>query len=49
MSNKLLWTAVICMCLGGGSVARQNAADAPASKEDVERYLQVMHSREMMT
>jgi hypothetical protein len=37
------------MCLCGGSAAQQNAADAPASKEDVERYLQVMHSREMMT
>lgn len=26
----------------------QTAADSPASKEDVERYLQVMHSHEMM-
>lgn len=29
-------------------VAQQTAADAPATKEDVERYLNVMHSREMM-
>jgi hypothetical protein len=26
----------------------QTAADSPASKEDVEKYLQVMHSHEMM-
>jgi uncharacterized protein len=47
---KKLWCAVVlCMCLGCAGVARQNAADPPASKEDVQRYLQVMHSREMMT
>lgn len=49
MIKKLLCAVVLCMCLGGGGVAQQNAADAPASKEDVERYLQVMHSREMMS
>jgi hypothetical protein len=49
MIKKLLCAVVLCMCLSGGGVAQQNAADAPASKEDVERYLQVMHSREMVT
>jgi uncharacterized protein len=49
MIKKIMGAAVLCMCLGGIGVAQQNAADAPASKEDVERYLQVMHSREMMT
>jgi hypothetical protein len=29
--------------------AQQSPVDPPASKEDIERYLQVMHSREMMT
>jgi len=29
-------------------VVAQTAADAPASKEDVERYLDAMHSHEMM-
>jgi uncharacterized protein len=48
MIKKLLCAAVLCMCLSGSGVAQQNAADAPASKEDVERYLQVMHSREMV-
>jgi uncharacterized protein len=49
MIKKLLCAAALCMCLGGSGVAQQDAADAPASKEDVERYLQVMHSREMIT
>lgn len=49
MIKKFLCAVVLCVCLGGGGVAQQNAEDAPASKEDVERYLQVMHSREMVT
>jgi hypothetical protein len=48
MIKKLLCAAVMCMCLSGSGAAQQNAANAPASKEDVERYLQVMHSREMI-
>lgn len=28
--------------------AQQSAADAPATKEDIQRYLDAMHSREMM-
>jgi uncharacterized protein len=49
MIKRLFYIAAISLCLGGIGVAQQNGADAPASKEDVERYLQVMHSREMMT
>ena len=49
MIKKLLCAVVLCMCLSGSGVAQQNAADAPASKENVERNLQVMHSREMVT
>src|SRR5712664_4240877 len=29
-------------------LAQQSPADAPATKEDVQKYLEVMHSREMM-
>jgi len=29
--------------------AQQTAADAPATKEDIQRYMDVMHSRDMMT
>ena len=38
--------ALLCARIGW---ARQSAADAPATKEDVQRYLDVIHSREMMT
>jgi hypothetical protein len=30
------------------SFAQQNAADAPASKENIEKYLDTMHSRDLM-
>jgi hypothetical protein len=30
------------------SLAQQNPADAPASKQDIERYLGAMHSRDLM-
>jgi uncharacterized protein len=30
-------------------LAQQSHSDAPATKEDVQKYLEVMHSREMMT
>jgi hypothetical protein len=29
--------------------AQQTAADAPATKEDIQRYMDVMHSRDMMS
>ncbi len=39
---------IACLLLGSVSFAQQNPADAPASKEDVEKYLDVMHTRDMM-
>ena len=39
---------LLCLSLGGFSAAQQSAADSPATKEDIQRYLQVMHSRDMM-
>ena len=38
--------ALLCAATGW---AQQSGADAPATKEDVQRYLDVIHSREMMT
>jgi len=38
--------ALFCAVTGW---AQQSATDAPATKEDVQRYLDVIHSREMMT
>jgi hypothetical protein len=42
----LALTACLVFALSG--VAQQSPADAPATKEDVERYLEVTHSRNMM-
>jgi hypothetical protein len=38
-----------CLAFALTAVAQQSPADAPATKEDVQKYLEVMHSREMMT
>lgn len=48
MRRLLASLALALLCIAGGS-ARQSAADAPATREDVQRYLEVIHSREMMT
>lgn len=37
-----------CLLLGSVSYAQQNPPDAPASKEDIERYFDVMHTRDLM-
>ncbi len=47
MKNSVLALLLLVMVAPVG-FAQQNATDAPATKEDVERYLEVMHSREMM-
>jgi len=36
------------LLLASVNFAQQNPADAPASKEDIEKYLDVMHSRDMV-
>jgi uncharacterized protein len=36
------------LLLGSVCLAQQNPADAPASKEDIEKYLAVMHTRDLM-
>lgn len=45
--KRLLIAAILClafMC----AVQAQQASDAPASKEDVEKYLLAVHSHDMM-
>jgi hypothetical protein len=46
--KRILITATLCLafCLTG--LAQQNASDAPASKEDIQRYLEAIHSHDMM-
>jgi hypothetical protein len=47
--NRLFIVMAACLGLAAAGAAQQTAADAPASKEDVQKYLEVMHSRDMMT
>jgi uncharacterized protein len=46
MKLRLL-AAILFLSTGWTCAAQQNAADAPATKEDIQRYLQIVHSREM--
>ena len=39
---------MFCLLTGFAGFAQQTASDAPATKEDIQKYLEVMHSREMM-
>ena len=45
--KKSLVTLFLCLALCATGLA-QNPADQPATKADVDRYLEAMHSREMM-
>jgi hypothetical protein len=49
VSMKRIFLALIaCLAFAMSGVAQQSPADAPATKEDVQKYLDVMHSREMI-
>jgi uncharacterized protein len=45
--NRFLIAAILCAASSWTSLA-QTAADAPATKDDVERYLEAVHSHDMM-
>ncbi|HET8924952.1 MAG TPA: DUF2059 domain-containing protein [Candidatus Acidoferrum sp.] len=47
--KRILLAAAFCLCTAMMGFAQQAALDAPATKEDVQKYLEVMHSREMMS
>jgi hypothetical protein len=47
--KRFLLATFILICAASISFAQQSAADSPASKEDVQKYLEVMHSREMVS
>lgn len=47
--KRYLSVIAISLLLGLTAVAQQNPSDAPATKEDIEKYLDVTHSREMMS
>lgn len=46
--KRLIIVMTACLAFAGAGAAQQTAADAPATKEDIQKYLEVMHSREMM-
>jgi len=46
--KKLLIAVVICFALSLTGLSQQNPADQPASRADVERYLDAIHSHDMM-
>jgi hypothetical protein len=46
--KSILMAAALCLVFAMAGVAQQSSADTPATKEDIQRYLDVMHSREMM-
>jgi hypothetical protein len=46
--KRILITAMLCLALGSIGLAQQNDNDAPATVEDVENYMQVIHSHEIM-
>jgi hypothetical protein len=39
---------ILCLSFASSGLAQGTAADVPASKEDVERYLHAVHSQDMM-
>jgi uncharacterized protein len=46
--KRFLLTLAVCLAFVTTGAAQQSAADTPATKEDVQRYLDIMHSREMI-
>jgi len=45
--NRALFGLVACLLLASPSFAQQNPADAPASREDVEKFMAVTQKREL--
>ena len=46
--KRFLIAALLCLAFSANGLAQQTPDQNPASKEDVERYLDVVHSHEMM-
>lgn len=46
--KRLFLALSACLAFAMSGVAQQSPADAPATKEDIHRYLEAVHSREMM-
>jgi hypothetical protein len=46
--KRLVFLTIVLLCGSSTGFARQDPADSPATKEDIQRYLEVTQSREMM-
>jgi hypothetical protein len=46
--KRLLVVLAACLVFACTGLAQDNSANAPATKEDIQRYLDAMHSHEMM-
>ncbi len=47
--KRFTFAAIVLLCSSAIGFAQQDPADSPATREDVQKYLEVMHSREMMS
>jgi hypothetical protein len=47
--KRFILATIILLCTSSIGFAQQDPANSPATKEDVQKYLEIMHSREMMT
>ncbi|MGB6460007.1 MAG: DUF2059 domain-containing protein [Candidatus Acidiferrum sp.] len=47
--KRFVLAAIVLLFASSLGFAQQNLADSPATKEDIQGYFEVMHSREMMT
>ena len=47
--KRFALATIVLFCTSSIGSAQQDPADSPASKEDVQRYFEVMQSREMMS
>jgi uncharacterized protein len=47
--KRFVLATIVLLCTSSIGFAQQDPADSPATKEDVQKYLDIMHSREMMT
>jgi hypothetical protein len=45
--KRILLATILLLGFCGYGAAQQNAADIPATKEDIDRYMQTAHSKEM--
>ena len=47
--KRFALATIVLLCASSIGFAQQDPADSPATKEDVQKYLEIMQSREMMS